>query len=178
MIARKLSVVARLGCLILVALAGAASAQFARAEGEVRVTKPGAILPNPFAPGAQRAESVAVEPGAPHRGPVTYHNPFPNMSSAPPINMSMLPGPVSRWRRPALPNTSSTVKTAILSTDEAKPLRPNWDQLPPAEQLIASGELQKSSSTAADEVRSQENGSSIRFAPESLTQPTWFAEPR
>jgi tetratricopeptide (TPR) repeat protein len=178
MMARKLSIVARHGYLILLALAGAAFAQHARAEGEVRVTKPGAILPNPFAPGARGPESVAVEPGAPHHGPVTYHNPFPNMSTAPPINMSMLPGPVSRWRRPALPNTSSTVKTAILSTDEAKPLRPDWDQLPPAEQLIAGGQFHKSSATAADDAPAKDSGSSIRFAPESLTQPTWFDEPR
>jgi tetratricopeptide (TPR) repeat protein len=182
MIARKLSIVAlhKSGRLVIVTLACTLFIGTLRAEGEVRVSKPGAVVPNPFAPGAQRPESVAVESAAPHRGPVTYHNPFPRMSTAPPINLSALPGPISRWRRPTPPlGASSGVKTAILSTEPSKPLRPNWDQLPPTEQLIADG-AQKPSSAGADSARPEheQKGSTIRFAPESLTQPAWLSEPR
>ena len=104
MMARKLSIVARHGSLILLAVAGTASAQDTRPQGDARVTKPGAILPNPFAPGAQRPESVAVEPGAPPRGPVTYHNPFPSMSTAPSRSPARTREPAARsargWKMP------------------------------------------------------------------------------
>jgi tetratricopeptide (TPR) repeat protein len=49
-----------------------------------------------------------------------------------------------------------------------------WNQLPPIEELVAANAAQHKSNHI---VRAPEQGSSIRFAPESLAQPAWVTQP-
>src|SRR5689334_14005709 len=78
MMARKLSVIARLTALSLAANLTTTVLQ-ARAEGEIQATAPKAIFDNPYAPAVASQPTprvVAVEPESAPRGPVTYQNPF------------------------------------------------------------------------------------------------------
>jgi tetratricopeptide (TPR) repeat protein len=174
--ARKLSRLARHGSLILFTIACTSAGVSVRAEGERRDATRPAIPPNPFAVTPSKSEPTPVQREQPRRRPTTYHNPFANMSTAPPIEMPMRPGPVSRWRRPVMPVAeSSPVKSAILSAEPQKPARPAWDQLPPLEELIATSDALRATPSGA--ARPNEQGTSIRFAPEPLTQPMWVAPP-
>jgi len=172
--ARKLSRLVRHGCWIVVALAATWAIDVNCARGQVRVSSPPAVLPNPFATGASEPQPLAVEPEAPRQRPTTYQNPFAQMQSAPPIEMPVRPGPVSRWRRPVLPEEPSRVKSAILSAEAPIAGGAAWNQLPPLEELVATGQAQKKSH---DSVRASQERSSIRFAPESLAQPAWVTHP-
>lgn len=172
--ARKLSRLARHGCWILVATVNISAIQIASAETKVRVSSPPAILPNPFAADAPQAEAIAVEPEAPGRRPTTFHNPFAHMPAAPPIEMPMRPGPVSRWRRPVVPGAEAAIKTAILSAEPTKPAPLAWDQLPPLDELIATKEAQQN---AQDVTSPAGQGNSVRFAPQPLNQPAWVMQP-
>ncbi|HEY3393904.1 MAG TPA: tetratricopeptide repeat protein [Lacipirellulaceae bacterium] len=150
------------------------AAQVACADEKVRVSSPRLVLPNPFAAPASSQEPAPVEPEAPRRRPTTYQNPFVNMSAAPPIEMPVRSGPMSRWRRPTLPSRDSGTESAILTFDPAKPTRPAWDQLP-LESVMATNEALQESARVT--ISDSESGSTIRFAPEPLTQPISVAPP-
>jgi tetratricopeptide (TPR) repeat protein len=172
--ARKLSGLAWYGCWIVIALYWTSAVDVSCARGQVRVSSPPVVLPNPFASGASEPQPVAVEPEAPRLRPTTYQNPFAHMQSAPPIEMPVRPGPVSRWRRPVLPDEPSRVKTAILSAEAPRTSGTAWNQLPPIEELVAANAARQKSN---DPVHTPEQGSSIRFAPQSLAQPAWVTQP-
>src|SRR5688572_10631030 len=161
--ARKLSGLARHGYGNLIAILAMSAAQVACADEKVRVSTPRLVLPNPFAAPASSQEPAPVEPEAPRRRPTTYQNPFVNMTAAPPIEMPVRTGPISRWRRPILPSRDSGTESAILTFDPAKPTRPAWDQLP-LESVMATNEALQESARVT--ISDSEQGSTIRFAPE------------
>jgi tetratricopeptide (TPR) repeat protein len=171
-----LSIIARHGCCrLLTALGIFAAGEAAWSEDEIRVTSPPNVVANPFASRETQAEIAPDEPEPIRRGPTTYQNPFARMSAAPPIEIPVRRGPVSRWRRPVLPaNDSSPVRAAILATGprDDEPQIP-WDQLPPVEDLLLLRPPAQPEMNAPDAVPSGEppllDGSQI------VRQPNWLA---
>ena len=181
--ARKLSRIAWSGTWILATTCAMADAvDNALAQGGVRVSSPPTVVPNPFAARRAEPEMVAVEPATPPRGPVTYHNPFAKMSVAPPIDVPIRPGPVSRWRRPATLVEESPVKKAVLATDGVDHTSIPWDELPPAESLrrrAAASDADDGWSSVSSAVGTQGSGSkALDFVAQPLEQPDWFAPQR
>ena len=181
--ARKLSGIARRGCTVFAAAGAFVAGSFiavdlVSAQGELRVSSPPTILPNPFTARAQEPESRPVEPESPRRGPVTYHNPFTTMPAAPPIDEPVRPGPISRWRPPAVTLDQSPVKEAVLSTDVVEYTRIPWDQLPPAESLRARAAARNSETTAPSAASAGRRSNPINFALDPLDQPEWVAPQR
>src|SRR4051794_33583173 len=144
--ARKLSEIARRFSFI--AFAGIASL-WARANLAQEPTKGAetpAFVANPFIANqpqvkpqlqsSSHSQTVAEPQQSPHRRMIRYQNPFAAASKSPPVDPSLRPGPISRWRHPVLSgDQSSAIKAALLSTPAGEPARSTWDQLPPAEDL-------------------------------------------
>src|SRR3954454_20115999 len=134
--ARKLSNLARSATLLTAAVLVCLTAHIVSAQESTQAGAGANRIENPFA--AKQPKRVAAptttEKEKPHRAP-TYQNPFSAASKKPPVDTSLRPGPVSRWKHPVIPkDEATTVKTAVLST-QAVPDQPTWDQLPPAEDL-------------------------------------------
>jgi tetratricopeptide (TPR) repeat protein len=134
--------------------------------------------------GAARAEIVPEEPEPSRSGPTTYQNPFARMSAAPPMEIPIRRGPVSRWRRPSMPSgDSSPVRTAILSTDSLdKAAHRPWDELPsiddlrdPRQGFGPTAEPDADSPAAAHFGHPPEP---VRSTPQRITQPSWLAPGR
>src|SRR4051812_17531008 len=122
MMARKLSIVApsivarSFSAILTIAVS------FVRAEGEIQVADPKSVVDNPYVASQPKPRTVAEEPQAAPRGPISYQNPFANISKAPPIDPSLRPGPVSRWQHPTIPAAeSSPIKAAVLSEQSLQP---------------------------------------------------------
>src|SRR3954462_9715538 len=106
MMARKLSdFVPRAVIVMFVGAAFLATGKsFAEETGATQTIQVGAptnVIVNPFvaAHGQLEPRVVAPEPQTSHRRPITYQNPFAAMSKSPPVDASLRPGPISRWRR-------------------------------------------------------------------------------
>lgn len=137
MMARKLSIIAPRVAACSLALLLTSAASFVRADGDVQVTKPTGAVENPYASPQPKPRAVADEPQSVARGPVTYQNPFANMSKAPPVDNSFRPGPISRWQHPVIPASEpSAIKTAVLTvpaipqTNTSPTLQTGWRERP------------------------------------------------
>ena len=171
--ARKLSRIAKYGCLGLAAVGILSAAHFARAQSKVQVSEaPQPIIQNPFAAGAEpRPAIVPDEPRSPRRVPTTFHNPFAMRSKMPPTQLPRRSGPISRWQHPsALPADPSSVRGAILSGDQPKSIRMHWDQLP--DDLGPGKPITPAEIPASAEISVPPDP--IHFAPRPLQQPPWL----
>src|SRR3954465_14059780 len=129
--ARKLSNLARSATHLTAAVLSCVIAQVVFAQ------EPTQTIENPFASKPPKPDSPppTTEKQTPHRASI-YQNPFSAASKKPPVDTSLRPGPVSRWKHPVLPKDEPTsIKTAVLSSTATAPEPPTWDQLPPAEDL-------------------------------------------
>jgi tetratricopeptide (TPR) repeat protein len=174
-----LSVIARQGCSLLAVLTLSTAAELGLAETEIQVSSPPTYVENPFATGAPPADVVADEPEMPRRGPTTYQNPFATMTSAPPIEIPMRPGPVSRWRRRFEPlDDTSPVKAAILSADPFELPQVPWNELPTNEtwqERVAASRAMIDSPAAGHFGQPPDP---VDFAAQPLHQPGWLAPSR
>jgi hypothetical protein len=135
------------------------------------------VVDNPFISAQPQPQTFSEPQQKSHRPPIAYQNPFTAASKSPPVDTSLRPGPLSRWRHPAIPgDDSSAIKSAVLFTPAAKPAHPMWDQLPPAEDLrnrtLARG--QETDPTFFARLTTTPNA--IQFMPKPLTQPNWLTE--
>jgi tetratricopeptide (TPR) repeat protein len=179
MMARMLSLIDRQGSSFLAVIVCWAAAERSLAEMELSVSTPTAVVENPFATGASAADVVAEEPDVPRLGPTTYQNPFANMSSAPPIEIPMRPGPVSRWRRRFEPlDDTSPVKAAILSADPFELPPVPWNAVPSAETLQQRAAAGRGSADSPASGHLGEPPDPVRFAAEPLHQPNWLSPSR
>src|SRR3954471_3565762 len=145
--ARKLSQVTRRNIHVLVAGAVLFAANTLSAQSEAPTAESPTVVTNPFIvaqpkpkPPSQpqpTLKSQAVpESQLALRRPVAYQNPFAATSKSPPVDTSLRPGPISRWRHPVIPGEDpSAIKTAMLSAPAAEPVRRAWDVLPTGEDL-------------------------------------------
>jgi tetratricopeptide (TPR) repeat protein len=182
--ARKLSTIApRLICLAIAGGVSLAASGLLAQQGSPAVD-PLKFIDNPFVkaqpPAQAKPEPQSAAPGAAEkpqlqRRPITYQNPFSATSKAPPVDTSLRPGPISRWRHPAIPgHESSPVKSAVLATPHLKPEPRRWDVLPPAEDLRrANGDIKESDPTFYSRLT---KSSGIQFNSKALTQPNWLTE--
>jgi tetratricopeptide (TPR) repeat protein len=110
--------------------------------------------PKPEEPAVERPAKPQESPPEPqiiHRPPITYQNPFAGMSKLPPNDASLRPGPITRWKRPAIQHEEhSPIKSAVLSSEAAD-------------------------ATATATILSPLDA--IRFPPKPLTQPSSLAAP-
>jgi tetratricopeptide (TPR) repeat protein len=112
-----------------------------------------------------------------HRRAIAYQNPFAATSKSPPVDTSLRPGPISRWRHPVIPgDEASAIKTALLSTPAGEPAHSTWDQLPPAEDLRSRVAARGKETDPTFYSRLTATQNAIQFTPKSLTQPTWLTE--
>ncbi len=171
--ARKLSRIAKYGCLGLVAAGFLPAAESARAQSTVQVSEsPQPIIQNPFATRANpQPNLVADEPASPRRVPTTYHNPFAMRSKLPPTDLPQRAGAMSRWQRSSsLTNDPSSVKSAILSGVQPKSVRMRWDQLSADD--VPGEPADPVEITARAEFSHPPDP--IEFAPRPLRQPPWL----
>src|SRR4051812_29982271 len=168
--ARKLSNFALSATRLTAAVLGCVIAQIVFAQ------EPAQTIANPFASNGPKAAalSTTTEQQTPHRAP-TYQNPFSAASKKPPVDTSLRPGPVSRWKHPVLPKDKPTsIKTAVLSSTATAPEPPTWDQLPPAEDLRQRVATRPKESDPAFYSRLAQSQDAIQFTPKPLTQPEWI----
>ncbi len=98
------------------------------------------------------------------------------MSKAPPVDTSLRPGPISRWRRPNFhTDQTSPIKSALLATQPEDSDRAPWDQLPPAEDLRRNATSRRPDTDPTFYSRLTASPIPIQLAPTPLTQPTWIA---
>jgi len=149
-------------------------------QDNIAVTAPNSVIENPFAVTEPVPPIVPEEPQAPakvpaRRGPTSYQNPFANTSKAPPMDTSLRPGPVSRWRRPTIPSAAvSPIRAAVVLQPEPIGLtasQARWDQLPPGEVLRQRAAAPSDATDPAFYDRIVTSNSSIRFNPTPLDQP-------
>jgi tetratricopeptide (TPR) repeat protein len=160
---------------VVAAIGLSSAAESALAETEIRVSAPSTVVSNPFVNGASSTAMVAQEPESPDRGPTTYQNPFATMTSAPPIEIPMRPGPVSRWRRRfELAGETSAVKAAILSTDPFELNLTPWNQQPPVEPLSEQGATNLAETDSPGEDHFGNPPDPTGFAGQPLHQPHWL----
>lgn len=180
MMARTLSRIGRRASPWVLTVAAALTAQIAWTQGEIGVTSPNSVVENPFFAAELKPPIVPEEPEPAakqtvSRAPKTYQNPFANVSSAPPIDTSLRPGPVSRWQRPNIPRSEpSPIKSALLSPPQGTaptPVHPRWDQLPPGEALRRQVQSQGEPTDPTFYDRLTASDQAIRFNPTPLTQP-------
>jgi tetratricopeptide (TPR) repeat protein len=185
--ARKLSKIARR--VSFIAFAGIASLgmRATHAQEPAKGTESPALIDNPFLSNqsqvkpqlqsSSHSQTVSEPQQASHRRTITYQNPFAAASKSPPVDTSLRPGPISRWRHPVLPSDeASAIKSALLSTPAGEPAHSTWDQLPPAEDLRnrAAARGKETDPTFYSRLTATQNA--IQFTPKQLTQPTWLTE--
>src|SRR3954471_19618988 len=146
--ARKLSPIARRITYLLIAGATALAANTLPAESEPQTADLPQVVDNPFISAqpqlhpqsplqsSSKAQTVPEPQQKSIRRPIAYQNPFAAVSKSPPVDTSLRPGPISRWRHPVIPGEDpSAIKTAMLSAPAAEPVRRAWDVLPTGEDL-------------------------------------------
>jgi tetratricopeptide (TPR) repeat protein len=185
--ARKLSKVARRITYLLIAGAAALTASATSAQSETPTAESPKVISNPFLsaqPQSQpplqsssKAQTVSEPQQKPHRRTIAYQNPFAAASKSPPVDTSLRPGPISRWRHPVIPGEeASGVKTALLSTPAGEPAHRTWDQLPPAEDLRSRAATRAPETDPTFYSRLTAAPNAIQFNPKPLTQPAWLTE--
>jgi tetratricopeptide (TPR) repeat protein len=114
---------------------------FAEKPIQVAAPKATAAVDNPYLNKELRPTTVAEEPQSSRREPITYQNPFANLSKSPPIDPTLRPGPVSRWQRPILPRESASVlkESPAGSVSTSKRVKLSWDELNPTDPIIRTG---------------------------------------
>jgi tetratricopeptide (TPR) repeat protein len=112
-----------------------------------------------------------------HRRPIAYQNPFAAASKSPPVDTSLRPGPISRWRHPVIAgNDASGVKKAMLAPPAPEPAPSKWDLLPTGEDLRNHTATRGKETDPTFYSRLTASPSAIQFTPKPLTQPTWLTE--
>lgn len=180
--ARKLSHFApRLVCLTI---AGGVTlvASGLLAQPSAQAVDPLKFIDNPFVAAksqpATNTQSSQPQPAADKSQPsqrrqVTYQNPFSATSKAPPVDTSLRPGPISRWRHPDPPASKSPIKSALMATPQSEPERRKWDVLPPAEDLRTRSDVNETDPTFYSRLTKTPG---IQFNTKPLTQPNWLTE--
>jgi tetratricopeptide (TPR) repeat protein len=183
--ARTLS---RIGRGILSAVAAGLlllASDVAIAQSGVSSTDSPKVIDNPFAKGQAQAHSKSPasqaqttdKPQTAHRRPIKYQNPFAASSKLPPVDTSLRPGPLSRWRRPTIPGENpSAIKSALLASPAGEPSHRTWDQLPPAEDLRVRVASRAKETDPTFFARLTPAPDSIHFTPTPLTQPSWLTQ--
>src|SRR6187401_3084789 len=105
--ARKLSRLSSIAAQLALVCACEAVVRAAFAEEVIALPAAPNVVANPFVvkgnESAPRSEvgdaALASRPAA------TYGNPFANASKLPPMDATLRPGPMSRWRRPMVPQS-------------------------------------------------------------------------
>src|SRR6185295_7798541 len=172
---------------VLVAGAISLTANKLSAQSEAPTAASPKVIDNPFlSPQAQphaplksssTSQTVSEPQQKVHRRTIAYQNPFANASKAPPVDTSLRPGPISRWRHPVIPGAEpSGIKSAMLSTPAGEPARRTWDQLPPAEDLRNRAAARAPETDPTFYARLSTAPNAIQFTPKPLTQPTWLTE--
>jgi tetratricopeptide (TPR) repeat protein len=184
--ARKLSAITPRRLILAIAVGALLVAVQVSAESPVQVSEAANVIENPFVssqsatqpePQAQPKSHVGSEPKMPRRLAANYQNPFAASAKAPPVDTSLRPGPVSRWRRPTLPGEEvSAVKSAVLARPHGEPDWPTWDMLPPAEDLRHRATAHGIESDPTFYSRLTASVGTIQFTPKPLTQPGWLTE--
>jgi tetratricopeptide (TPR) repeat protein len=187
--ARKLSIIARRNTCLLIVGAASLTANTLSAQPEAQAAEPPKVIDNPFIgaqPPAQsppklksssKSQTVSEPQQKTHRRTIAYQNPFAAASKSPPVDTSLRPGPISRWRHPVIPGQeSSAIKSAMLSAPAGEPAGRTWDQLPPAEDLRnrAASRGPETDPTFYERLTIAPNP--IQFTPKPLTQPKWLTE--
>lgn len=188
--ARKLSVVARRISSALIAGSFVFVADVALAQSEASSIDSPKVADNPFVkaqpqpisqtqvkPSALQTQTIAEPRQKTNRRSITYQNPFAAAAKSPPVDTSLRPGPISRWRRPNIPGENPTaIKSALLASPTGDHAARAWDQLPPAEVLrnrVAS-RAKETDPTFFGRLMPAPN--SVHFTPTPLTQPSWLTE--
>jgi tetratricopeptide (TPR) repeat protein len=101
------------------------------------------------------------------------------MTSAPPLEIPMRPGPVSRWRRRFEPlDDTSPVRAAILSADPFELPQVPWNELPTNETLQARVAANRAMIDSPAAGHFGEPPDPVDFAAQPLHQPNWLAPTR
>jgi tetratricopeptide (TPR) repeat protein len=181
--ARKLSTIAPRIVGLLIAGGVSLAANCLLAQQGQPADDPLKFIDNPFVKAQRQAEpesrsaaqAASERPQPQQRRPVTYQNPFSATSKAPPVDTSLRPGPLSRWRHPVIPgHESSTVKSAVMAAPHVEPEPRRWDVLPPAEDLRrAKSDVKETDPTFYSRLAKSPG---IQFNSKALTQPNWLTE--
>ena len=187
--ARTLSRIARRIAYLLIVGAAAVTAKTLSAQSEAQTAESPTVIDNPFIgaqPHAQspsklksssKSQTVSEPQQKSRRRTIAYQNPFAAASKSPPVDTSLRPGPISRWRHPVIPGTeSSAIKSAMLSAPAGEPAPRMWDQLPPAEDLRNRAAARGPDTDPTFYARLTTQPNAIQFTPKPLTQPTWLTE--
>jgi tetratricopeptide (TPR) repeat protein len=187
--ARKLSIIARRYTCLLIVGAAWLTANTLSAQFEAQTAEPPKVIDNPFIgaqPTAQsptklksssKSQTVSEPQQKTHRRTIAYQNPFTAASKSPPVDTSLRPGPISRWRHPVIPGQeSSAIKSAMLAAPADEPVRRTWDQLPPAEDLRNQAASRGPETDPTFYARLTAAPNAIQFNPKPLTQPKWLTE--
>jgi tetratricopeptide (TPR) repeat protein len=175
--ARKLSQTAQWMTFILTAGSILLAATTLSAQSESQTADSPKVVDNPFISAQTQSQTVSEPQQKSHRHPVAYQNPFSAASKSPPVDTSLRPGPISRWRHPVIPGEEpSAVKSAMLSAPICAPARPTWDQLPPAEDLRNRAVARGQDTDPTFFARLTTTPNAIQFMPKPLTQPNWLTE--
>lgn len=187
--ARKLSLIARRITYLLIAGAASLTTNTLPAQSDSQATGSPKVIDNPFisaGPQAQsqpplksssKSQTVSEPQQKSHRRAIAYQNPFAAASKSPPVDTSLRPGPISRWRHPVIPgDESSAIKSAMLSAPAGEPARRTWDQLPPAEDLRNRAAARGPETDPTFYARLMTPSNAIQFTPKPLIQPIWLTE--
>src|SRR6187549_3968407 len=107
--ARKLSLLTRRIVYLLIAGAASLAANTLLAETESPAAESPTVIENSFISAGPQPDTQppvppspisqsATEPQQKSRRPIAYKNPFSASSKSPPVDTSLRPGPISRWR--------------------------------------------------------------------------------
>jgi tetratricopeptide (TPR) repeat protein len=175
--ARKLSQTAQWMTFILIAGSTSLAATTLSAQSEPPTADSPKVFDNPFMSAQPPSQAVSEPQQKSSRHPIAYQNPFAAASKSPPVDTSLRPGPISRWRHPVIPgDESSAIKSAMLSAPADAPARATWDQLPPAEDLRSRAFAHGQETDPTFFARLTTTPSAIQFTPKPLTQPNWLTE--
>src|SRR6476659_8530540 len=184
--ARKLSPIARRITYVLIAGAASVTASVLSAQSDAPTAESPKVIDNPFLSGqpqsqpplksSAKSQTVSEPQQKVHRRTIAYQNPFAAASKSPPVDTSLRPGPISRWRHPVIPGESSGIKSAMLSAPAGEPACRTWDQLPPAEDLRSRAAVRAPETDPTFYSRLTAAPDAIQFTPKPLTQPTWITE--
>jgi tetratricopeptide (TPR) repeat protein len=175
--ARKLSLIARRITRLLVAGAASLAATTLSAQSVSQTADSPKVFDNPFLSAEPQLQVASEPPAKPQRSRIAYQNPFAATSKSPPVDTSLRPGPISRWRHPVIPGEEpSAIKSAMVAALAAEPSHPKWDQLPPAEDLRTRIAARGQESDPTFFARFTTKPNPIQFTPKPLTQPNWLTE--
>jgi tetratricopeptide (TPR) repeat protein len=133
------------------------------------------IIENPFSRGVKAPAGRVTQTRPPGHTEAVYRNPFAAGAAAPPIEIPLLPGPLSRWRRSSPPvDEPSAVKRAIISAGAIRDLQIPWDVVPPAETLREQALLKSGAANSPAVNEFADPPDPARFAATPLAQPAWL----